>query len=244
MQSIKLTLGANLAFNDLPSSIEVDFTLESARNLGANEIFRKLTTGEVRFSAKIPASFYEDFADGGTFSGGQTADQFNNLSTEVGPISNEDPSNVQRGNFHPTDITKTNVGNISSTGANSSNQGSQINSDPNQPGPIQQANGGGTPIPDSGSSSTVQAAIIGGTVSNPPPPQQSERAVNFEYKTTVEGTDIRVTAKNNGTEIFTQVYSTVTYTVTTAEADLKFRAENFGLQGPDGRLYQQGQVPK
>ena len=47
-KNVNVKLGPQLAFNDLPSSIECEFTLESARNLGIDEIFGKLSSGSVR----------------------------------------------------------------------------------------------------------------------------------------------------------------------------------------------------
>ena len=57
---VKLTLGPTLAFNDLPSTIDIEFTLTSGRNYGIGEIFRKLTTGDVRIQSKSAPSFYND----------------------------------------------------------------------------------------------------------------------------------------------------------------------------------------
>jgi hypothetical protein len=45
---VKLTLGSTLAFNDLPSSIKIDFTLKNARPLGLQEILAKFNTGHLR----------------------------------------------------------------------------------------------------------------------------------------------------------------------------------------------------
>lgn len=64
---VNVKLGPQLAFNDLPSSIECEFTLESSRNLGIDEIFGKLSSGNVRVtipssksigSSSDPKSFY------------------------------------------------------------------------------------------------------------------------------------------------------------------------------------------
>jgi hypothetical protein len=46
--NIQLTLGPTLAFNDLPSTIRVEFTLTNARNWGLQEIFAKFNTGYLR----------------------------------------------------------------------------------------------------------------------------------------------------------------------------------------------------
>lgn len=45
---VQLILGPNLAFNDLPSSIKVEFTLTNARNWGLQEIMAKFNTGHLR----------------------------------------------------------------------------------------------------------------------------------------------------------------------------------------------------
>jgi hypothetical protein len=51
--SVNVKLGPTLAFNDLPSTIECSFTLESARNLGIDEIFGKLSCGKLRVTKKL-----------------------------------------------------------------------------------------------------------------------------------------------------------------------------------------------
>ena len=139
--SMKLQLGPTLAFNDLPSSIDLDFTLTSARNLGANEIFRKLTTGEMRFSTPIRANFYHEFNGTEAFTEA-SPEQLTNLSSpvlqpdgrgnieedandgglpsEVGQIKN--PTNVGgSSNGQP-------VGSTSSVGSPAGSSGSQGNS--------------------------------------------------------------------------------------------------------------------
>lgn len=47
-QNVTVKLGPTLSFNDLPSTIECNFELESGRNLGIGEIFGKLSCGQVR----------------------------------------------------------------------------------------------------------------------------------------------------------------------------------------------------
>lgn len=47
-RNVTIKLGPQLSFNDLPSSIDCEFTLESSRNLGIDEIFGKLSSGSVR----------------------------------------------------------------------------------------------------------------------------------------------------------------------------------------------------
>lgn len=47
-QDVKLTLGPTLAFNDLPSSIKAEFTLQNARPWGLQEIAAKFNSGSIR----------------------------------------------------------------------------------------------------------------------------------------------------------------------------------------------------
>lgn len=46
--SVALSLGTNLAFNDLPSNIKIDFTLANARPWGLGDIMGKFNTGNLR----------------------------------------------------------------------------------------------------------------------------------------------------------------------------------------------------
>lgn len=56
--SVKITLGPNLAFNDLPSSIKVSFSLANARPWGLQEIMSKFNSGYLR-TVDVQKSFYE-----------------------------------------------------------------------------------------------------------------------------------------------------------------------------------------
>jgi len=58
-KDVKLTVGKNLAFNDLPSYIKIEFTLENARSLGAQEIFNRFNTGRGRSYTRVGKSFVE-----------------------------------------------------------------------------------------------------------------------------------------------------------------------------------------
>lgn len=57
-KSVSLKLGPQLAFNDLPSSITVEFTLENARALGMQEIMGKFNSGYLR-SIDVQKTYYE-----------------------------------------------------------------------------------------------------------------------------------------------------------------------------------------
>lgn len=57
--SVTITMGKLLAFNDLPASIKLKFTLESSRNLGAQEIYKKLNCGKERTYLSAKTGFVE-----------------------------------------------------------------------------------------------------------------------------------------------------------------------------------------
>lgn len=56
MEEVSLTLGPILAFNDLPSSIKVEFTMKNARPWGLQEILAKFNAGHVRVSSVVLTS--------------------------------------------------------------------------------------------------------------------------------------------------------------------------------------------
>lgn len=57
MDEVNLRLGPVLSWNDLPSSISIEFTLTNARPLGAQEIFNRLNTGKGRSYVRIQSDF-------------------------------------------------------------------------------------------------------------------------------------------------------------------------------------------
>ena len=57
-ESLTLTLGPTLAFNDLPSSIKASFALTNARPWGMQEIMAKFNSGYIR-SVDVQRTFYE-----------------------------------------------------------------------------------------------------------------------------------------------------------------------------------------
>lgn len=62
VDSVTLTLGDMLAFNDLPSTIKVEFTLKNARNWGLQEIQAKFNVGYTR-TVKVRKELYESDVD-------------------------------------------------------------------------------------------------------------------------------------------------------------------------------------
>ena len=57
-ENVSLSLGPNLTFNDLPSSIKVEFNLTNARNWGLQEIMAKFNSGYLR-TVDVQKTFYE-----------------------------------------------------------------------------------------------------------------------------------------------------------------------------------------
>jgi hypothetical protein len=55
---VAISFGPQLAFNDLPSSIKVSFTLENARSLGMQEIVARFNSGYLR-TVDVQKTFYE-----------------------------------------------------------------------------------------------------------------------------------------------------------------------------------------
>lgn len=59
VEDVTITMGKLLSFNDLPSSIKLELTLKSARNLGAQEIYMKFNCGRQRSYVRKHRSFVE-----------------------------------------------------------------------------------------------------------------------------------------------------------------------------------------
>jgi hypothetical protein len=59
--NVTMKFGKVLSYNDLPSTIQIDFTLTSARNLGGQEIFDRLNTGQGRTYFNERRAYYEQF---------------------------------------------------------------------------------------------------------------------------------------------------------------------------------------
>ena len=59
VEEVELSMGKTLGFNDIPTSVRLSFTLTNARNLGAQEVFRKFNCGKGRSYIKVPHSFIE-----------------------------------------------------------------------------------------------------------------------------------------------------------------------------------------
>lgn len=90
---VKLTLGPILAFNDLPSSISVEFTLKNARNLGGQEIYNKFNSSGGRTYKRLNLSFGEAKiiapTDASKYTAGSNLDEIKITSSDVIPRDDE-----------------------------------------------------------------------------------------------------------------------------------------------------------
>jgi len=134
---VSVSFGPQLAFNDLPSSIECTFTLASARNLGTDEIMEKLSCGGIRVTSEYP-TFWNNEPDPYPLPTDSTS---NDKKQDVGTPSNLDskpPTDNKQEDVQPTPVQSTadqsKVGNADATGTASST-GETINPDPNSAEP-------------------------------------------------------------------------------------------------------------
>lgn len=114
-KSVSLKLGPQLAFNDLPSSITAEFTLENARPLGMQEIMAKYNTGYLR-SIDVQKTYYET-SQVTTEEGVSSTEQWGFLPGEVvnyataskSTPGDVNPANNNQANSLPPGNTKTNA---------------------------------------------------------------------------------------------------------------------------------------
>jgi hypothetical protein len=137
---VKVNLGQQLAFNDLPSYIECEFTLTSARNLGIDEIFEKLTCSGVRTSTEAPTFWNTDPEPENTPE--STTPGPTGGSTGPAPSESKQEDNTTSNPPGPTGATggaptqeQSKVGIEASTGT-ASTTGETINPDPNSSEPV------------------------------------------------------------------------------------------------------------
>jgi hypothetical protein len=125
--SVKVKFGQDLAFNDLPSRITVDFTLKNARSLGIQEIMKKFNTGNIR--AVNPGT---DWA--GNLPN-QTPGDLSYSTQKVNEAEIEGNGNSQSSNNAAGDDNK----NTTKSSENSENK--TINPDPNSESPAEEKEG-------------------------------------------------------------------------------------------------------
>lgn len=107
---IKLTMGAMLAYNDLPAIITAEMTFKNARSLGGDEIYEKFNNGAGRSSKRLNLSLVE-------YSHGDNPD---GIDKTYSPTERVNPNKVvERGQIEP-------VSNLTPVGVNSLGQSQPV----------------------------------------------------------------------------------------------------------------------
>ena len=128
-KEVSISLGDTLAFNDLPSRITVEFTLENARPLGLSEIMSRFMQGQGRTYVSGPSSWLET-------EGGQDFSVNSGKSENNPPVgstaSNQSPAGGTPINDSQSDGSQA-IGSTQSneTFATGAGQESNINKEPN-----------------------------------------------------------------------------------------------------------------
>jgi hypothetical protein len=101
VRSVDVKFGKLLAYNDLPSTITVEVSMESARPLGAQEIFRKLNCGKARSYKRVRLDILsadnivitQSDIDAFTFSNSPNLGQQNQSAANAStPLANNNPN--------------------------------------------------------------------------------------------------------------------------------------------------------
>lgn len=103
MEEVNLKLGPVLAWNDLPSSISIEFTLTNARPLGAQEIFNRLNTGKGRSYVRIKP----DIASINELSDYITDPKTGKIERNVNDFNYSEKLPVKNTNFGPANVVPT-----------------------------------------------------------------------------------------------------------------------------------------
>lgn len=93
----KVTFGNTLGFNDIPTRVEFSFELESARNLGIQEIFDKFNIGAGRQYQRNSIQFKTDFYQGSVQNNANKSDQ----TSTPGTGANVLPNSIINNNSNP-----------------------------------------------------------------------------------------------------------------------------------------------
>jgi hypothetical protein len=177
---VTLTLGPNLAFNDLPSSIKVEFNLINAKPLGLQQIMSKFNSGYLR-TVDVQKTWYEtntvEGVDGKMYIEQPGTMPLQDIvygtagSSGTSGSNGTGGSNVQGVNNTNNLSGSTGTGGSSGTGGSNkvegtgqANQG-DLNSDPNAIA-INQTNGNSGPLGSAGtggSSGTGGSNVASGT---------------------------------------------------------------------------------
>ena len=172
--SVTLTLGPNLAFNDLPSSIKVEFNLVNAKPLGLQQIMSKFNSGYLR-TVDVQKTWYETNTvkgeDGKTYiesvgvmplsdvvygTAGTSGTSGSSGTNGINTSNNTNNLSGSTGTGGSSGTGGSNINKVEGTGQ--ANQG-DLNSDPNAIA-INQTNGNSGPI---GSAGTGGSSGTGGS---------------------------------------------------------------------------------
>ncbi len=160
VEKVDVTLGTELAFNDLPSTIKAEFTLKNARPLGMDEILSKFNVGYMR-TVTVKKDLYTSQVDSDFISpDDQTAPRSGTQSPSITSIGGQ---SVQNANFESgggvSNIDSGSPGTgFSGTGTSgesrAGNESDAINPDANSTDPLTSE----TPVPESKYTYTVNSA--------------------------------------------------------------------------------------
>ena len=95
VEDVRMKLGPVLAWNDLPSSISVDFTLKNARPLGAQEIFNRFNTGKARSYVRLQPDIASSNSKTNANLLAPPTSTTQNTSFGPAPVSNQGPNGDQ-----------------------------------------------------------------------------------------------------------------------------------------------------
>lgn len=191
--SVQLSLGPNLAFNDLPSSIKCEFTLQNARAWGVQDILAKFNSGHLRTVNVV--------ADANMLNPNQSLQQeaYYFPVGETQSVVTGSPSVATPGASTANTIS----GSPSTTKENASQ--ATVNSDPNSPGPVVQNEPVQTKGTGSGSASTAQTQANEQAASQQDPATAATATSKkgYTYKIVQDGKKyyVNVTEKD-GTQVF------------------------------------------
>jgi hypothetical protein len=178
---VTITLGKTLAFNDLPSSIKISFTLTNARPLGAQEIFNRFNTGKGRSYAKFRKSFNEagafDFGSQSDFENVYAAQNQTRTETTKVKVDEKPDDYIVKGDTgtewlsfsdilglsDPNNTSGSSVSNISNQNTSSANNLTGVNITGGSPSTTQ---GAANTTGASPSNSNSAAPIIGANATN------------------------------------------------------------------------------
>lgn len=167
-KEVNVSLGETLAFNDLPSRITVEFTLENARPLGLGEIMSRFMQGQGRSYVSGPSSWIESEGSKDFFKNGQSPNGPNttppngvtqsNSQTPIGGNSTDSGSQVD---------ASENIGSTQSNQTFSTGEGQESNID-KEPNPDDVRNTG--TVTDTTAPAPNDVKPDATTSTNPAPP--------------------------------------------------------------------------